>query len=50
MPEATGPDSHSHEKSPENALSQMIWGYRLSRAIFVAVKLGIPDLTARSPS
>lgn len=36
MPEATD--------SPENVLSQMLWGYRASQALFVAVRLGIPDL------
>ncbi len=36
MPEATD--------SPESVLSQMLWGYRASQALFVAVRLGIPDL------
>lgn len=31
------------EQSPENVLSQMIGGYRISQAIFVAAKLGIAD-------
>jgi len=36
MPEATD--------SPENVLSQMLWGYRASQALFVAVRLGLADL------
>ena len=43
MPEATDPGSGGQDKSVENALSQMIWGYRTSQAILVAVRLGIPD-------
>ena len=32
------------EQSPENVLSQMVGGYRISQAIFVAAELGIADL------
>ena len=31
-------------ESPESVLSQMLWGYRASQALFVAVRLGITDL------
>jgi hypothetical protein len=44
MPEATDPGSRGQEKSLEDVLSEMIWGYRNSQAIFVAVGLGITDL------
>lgn len=38
MPEAT------EKKSPQTVLSEMMWGYRLSQAIFVAIRLHIIDL------
>ena len=44
MPDPTDLRPGGLEKSRENDLSQMIWGYRMSQAIFVAVKLGIIDL------
>ena len=43
MPEVTDSGPTSQEESPESALSQMLWGYRGSQAIFVAIKLGIID-------
>lgn len=43
MPERTDPSSDPAERSLENVLSQMIGGYRISQAIFVAVRLGIAD-------
>jgi hypothetical protein len=44
MPAPADSSSSGQEKSPEHALRQMIVGYRISQAIFVAVKLGIPDV------
>jgi hypothetical protein len=44
MPEPTHPTSHAAERSPRDALSQIINGYQTSQAIFVAVRLGIVDL------
>ena len=33
----------------EEKLSQLVSGYRVSQAIYVVVKLGIPDLLADGP-
>lgn len=44
MPEPANSGSSGQEKSPEHVLRQLIVGYRISQAIFVAVKLGIPDV------
>jgi len=46
MPGAGDPGPGNHERSAEHVLSQLIWGYRLSQAIFVAARLGIVDLLA----
>lgn len=38
---------NSHEPPPEIVMLQMIWGFWLSRCIYAAAKLGIPDVLAR---
>ncbi len=43
MPETTDSRPVNQENSAESALWQMIWGYRTSQVIFVAIKLGIVD-------
>ncbi|MGI9148557.1 MAG: methyltransferase [Chloroflexota bacterium] len=36
-------------ESPADALSRLIMGYALSQAVYVAAKLGVPDLLANGP-
>ena len=41
--------SDSDDEDPSVALSRLVLGYGLSQAVYVAAKLGIPDLLADGP-
>lgn len=45
-----GAEATQEERAAAGAMLRMIWGVHISRAVYVAAELGIPDLLAAGPA